>query len=89
MLEESIQRRVPRHCPPLQLNKALTYPLPWLKGTTSWEMCVEKERERVSNINVHFSCILQFEEVKSMGVVDIDTGRPLPSAVHSMNAYLG
>ena len=52
-------------------------------------MCVEKERERVSDIDVHFSCILQFEEVKSMGVLDIDTGRPLPSAVHSMNAYLG
>lgn len=38
-----------------------------------------------------FYCLFlfQFDEVKSKGVIDIDTRRPLPSTVHSMNAYLG
>lgn len=33
--------------------------------------------------------LFQFDEVKSQGVTDIDTGQPLPSTIHSMNAYLG
>ena len=44
-------------------------------------------REKRERVPCFF--ISQFEEVKSMGVVDIDTGQTLPSAVHSMNAYLG
>ena len=47
------------------------------------------ERKTKTNIHLAVYNISQFEEVKSMGAVDIDTGRPLPSAVHSMNVYLG
>ena len=49
----------------------------------------ERERKRERSIHSSCTCILQYEEVKSMGVMDIDTGQPLPPDVQSMSAYLG
>ena len=48
-----------------------------------------KENKKKNNNFFIVLLQLQIEEVKSLGVVDIDTGRPLPSSVYSMNAYLG